>query len=395
MSALLGEHTGSPLQNAGRFGGHYVRQSFSMNTLQHTADKPRRVVVAMSGGVDSSVAAALLKEQGYDVIGMSMQLWDYTGGEKDRYGSCCSLDDIYDARRVADKLDIPFYVVNFEEMFSKEVVDYFVNSYLKGETPNPCLKCNQVLKFEALLRRALELEADSLATGHYARVGYDGDSGRHLLLKGRDVSKDQSYFLFTMTQNQLKRVKFPLGNLTKTDVRSLAKKFGLNVAEKKDSQEICFVEEDYPSFISHRLGKMDVHGEIADTSGNVIGIHNGLYKYTIGQRKGLGVTKGEPLYVLKLDAAKNRLIVGPEENLFRDSLVAKETNWIGTSSPDYPIDVTAMIRYRHRGEDATVVPLPDSRVKVCFKRREKSITPGQAVVFYRGDEVIGGGWIEG
>lgn len=363
--------------------------------LQEMMDKPKRVVIAMSGGVDSSTAAALLKENGYDVIGISMQLWDYTSGEKDRPGSCCSLDDLYDARKVADKLDIPFYVVNFEEAFSKSVVDYFVEGYLKGETPNPCLKCNQVLKFEALLRKALELEADFLATGHYARVSYDEDKRRYLLLKGRDVSKDQSYFLFTMTQNQLQRIKFPLGDLTKTEVRGLAKKFNLNVAEKKDSQEICFVEEDYPSFISQRLGRMDAHGEIMDTSGNVIGMHKGLYKYTIGQRKGLGVTKGEPLYALKLDAERNMIVVGAEENLFRDSLIAKDTNWIGIPSPESPIDVTAMIRYRHKGADATVIPLPDGKIKVCFKTREKSITPGQAVVFYRGDEVIGGGWIEG
>lgn len=349
----------------------------------------------MSGGVDSSTAAALLKENGYDVIGISMQLWDYTSGEKDRPGSCCSLDDLYDARKVTDKLGIPFYVVNFEEAFSKSVVDYFVEGYLKGETPNPCLKCNQVLKFEALLRKALELEADFLATGHYARVSYDEDKRRYLLLRGRDVSKDQSYFLFTMTQNQLQRIKFPLGDLTKAEVRGIAKKFNLNVAEKKDSQEICFVEEDYPSFISQRLGRMDAHGEITDTSGNVIGMHKGLYKYTIGQRKGLGVTKGKPLYALKLDAERNMLVVGAEENLFRDSLIAKDTNWIGIPLPDSPIDVTAMIRYRHKGADATVIPLPDGKVKVCFKKPEKSITPGQAVVFYRGDEVIGGGWIEG
>jgi len=349
----------------------------------------------MSGGVDSSTAAALLKENGYNVIGISMQLWDYTSGEKDRPGSCCSLDDLYDARKVADKLDIPFYVVNFEEAFSKSVVDYFVAGYLKGETPNPCLKCNQVLKFEELLRKALELEADFLATGHYARVRYDEDKSRYLLLRGRDESKDQSYFLFTMTQNQLHRIKFPLGDLTKTEVRSIAKKFNLNVAEKKDSQEICFVEEDYTSFISQKLGRMDEHGEITDTLGNVIGMHTGLYKYTIGQRKGLGVTKGEPLYALKLDAERNMLVVGTEANLFRDSLIAKDINWIGMALHGSPIEVTAMIRYRHKGTDATIIPLPDGKVKVCFKSPEKSITPGQAVVFYRGDEVIGGGWIEG
>ncbi|MBI3754184.1 MAG: tRNA 2-thiouridine(34) synthase MnmA [Deltaproteobacteria bacterium] len=361
----------------------------------HADNKPKRVVVAMSGGVDSSVAAALLKEQGYDVIGISMQLWDYTEGERDRPGSCCSLDDLYDARRVADKLDIPFYVVNFEEAFSKSVVDYFVDGYLKGETPNPCLKCNQVLKFEALLKRAQELEADFLATGHYARVVYDNHRCRYLLLRGRDASKDQSYFLFTMTQKQLARIIFPLGDLTKEEVRKLAKKFCLNVAEKKDSQEICFAPEDYPSFVAKYAGySTDAKGEIVDLNGNILGMHNGLYKYTIGQRKGIGVSRREPLYVLKIDAANNQLVVGHEEGLFSKALVAKETNWIGILSFDAEMEVLAKIRYRHKGAAAVVTPLAGGRVEVRFKRPEKSVTPGQAVVFYKDDEVVGGGWIE-
>lgn len=366
-----------------------------MNTLQRIINKPKRVVVAMSGGVDSSVAAALLKEQGYDVIGISMQLWDYTKGERDSFGSCCSLDDLYDARRVCDKLNIPFYVVNFEEAFSKSVVDYFVEGYLKGETPNPCLKCNQILKFEILLKRALELEADYLATGHYARVAYDDGRGRYLLLKGKDLSKDQSYFLFTMTQKQLSKIIFPLGDLTKTDVRKLAKKFGLNVAEKKDSQEICFAPEDYPSFIIKRAGHgIDAKGEIVDLSGNVLGMHKGLYKYTIGQRKGIGVTGGEPLYVLKIDSETNRLVVGPEQGLFSNGLIAQEANWIGVSFLEAEMEVVAKVRYRHKGVAAKVMPLDDNRVEVHFKKPEKSVTPGQAVVFYKDDEVVGGGWIE-
>ena len=367
----------------------------TINKLQRNIDKPKRVVVAMSGGVDSSTAAALLKEQGYDVIGISMQLWDYTEGEKDRPGSCCSLDDLYDARRVCDKLNVPFYVVNFEETFSKAVVDYFVEGYLKGETPNPCLKCNQVLKFEVLLRKALELEADFLATGHYARVVYDEGKGRYLLLRGKDLSKDQSYFLFTMTQKQLSKIIFPLGDLTKADVRKLANKFGLNVAEKKDSQEICFAPEDYPSFIAkYAVHSADTKGEIVDLNGNILGMHQGLYRYTIGQRRGIGVTRGEPLYVLKIDMQKNQLVVGPEQGLFSNSLIAKETNWIGITCPSAELEALVRIRYRHKGVEAHVAPLDGNRVEVRFKKPEKSVTPGQAVVFYKGDEVLGGGWIE-
>lgn len=366
-----------------------------MDTLHNANNKPKRVVVAMSGGVDSSVAAALLKEQGYDVIGISMQLWDYTEGERDRFGSCCSLDDLYDARRVCDKLDIPFYAVNFEEAFSKSVVDYFVEGYLKGETPNPCLKCNQVLKFETLLKRALELEADYLATGHYARVTYDEERGRYLLLKGKDPAKDQSYFLFTMNQRQLSKIIFPIGDLAKTDVRKLAKRFGLNVAGKKDSQEICFAPEDYPSFIIKRAGNAArANGEIVDLNGNVLGMHKGLYKYTIGQRKGIGVTIGEPLYVLKIDSETNRLVVGTEEGLFSKNLIAKEANWVGISYLDREMEVIAKIRYRHKGAEAKVAPLDGNKVEVRFKTPEKSVTPGQAVIFYKGDEVLGGGWIE-
>lgn len=366
-----------------------------MNTLTYPNNKPKRVVVAMSGGVDSSTAAALLKKQGYDVIGMSMQLFDRTEGEKDNSGTCCSMDDLYDARRVADKLNIPFYVVNFKEAFSKSVIDYFVEGYLNGETPNPCLKCNQILKFETLLNKALELEADILATGHYARVVYDENRRRHLLLRGKDISKDQSYFLFTMTQKQLSKVIFPIGDLRKGDVRKLAKGFGLNVADKRDSQEICFTSKDYSSFISQHIGQQaGAKGEIVDKNGAVLGIHNGLYRYTIGQKKGIGINKGEPLYVLKIDVKKNQLVVGPEDGLFSRGFIAKETNWIGIPSLNSEIEVIAKIRYRHKGVEAKVLPLGNNRTEVCFKTLEKSVTPGQAVVFYRDEEILGGGWIE-
>lgn len=359
----------------------------------HNPQATTRVVVAMSGGVDSSTAAGLLKERGYDVIGVSMHLWDYTDGERDRFGSCCTLEDIYDARGVAYALGIPHYVLNMEDVFTKEVVDYFVDTYLKGETPNPCLKCNQVLKFDVLLRKAMALGADYLATGHYARVEYDGERDRYLLLKGRDEKKDQSYFLFTLTQRQLSRVIFPLGDLTKADVRAMAKRLGLKVAEKGESQEICFVEADYPTFISRRIS-MDMEGEIVDGGGNIIGRHNGLFRYTIGQRKGLGVAKGEPLYVLEIDRANNRLIVGPEARLFSKGLIARDVNWIGVSSLSSPMEVETKVRYRHHPAGSIITPIRDNMVEVLFKEPQRAITPGQAVVFYRGDEVLGGGWIE-
>jgi tRNA-uridine 2-sulfurtransferase len=354
-------------------------------------NKPR-VVVAMSGGVDSSVAAGLLKEEGYDVVGVSMQLWDYSDGERFKPGSCCSLDDIQDARGVADKLGIPFYVLNFEDVFYKEVVDYFLKEYLEGKTPNPCLKCNQVVKFELLLEKAIELEAQYLSTGHYARILYDDEKGRYRLLKGLDKDKDQSYFLFTMTQAQLSKTLFPLGGMEKEEVRAHAKRFGLRVAEKNESQEICFVTDGaYPEFISKR--KDVVSGEIIDRNGNVLGTHNGIVNYTIGQRKGLGIGGGRPLYVLEIDKELNRIIVGEADDLFSDRLTADDVNWI-CEHPVYDEPLQVKIRYRHCGVESKVIELEDGRVEVRFHKPEKAVTPGQAVVFYRNDELIGGGWIE-
>jgi len=353
-----------------------------------------RIVVAMSGGVDSSTAAALLKEQGYDVIGISMKLWDYPD-DINRFGGCCTLDDINDARKVADKLDIPFYVVNMEDVFSKEVVDYFVSAYLKGETPNPCLKCNQILKFETLLKKAVELEADYLATGHYARIVYNDLSKRYKLLKGVDKDKDQSYFLFTMTQEQMSKIMFPLGSLAKSDVRVHARRFGLKIAEKKESQDICFVSgSQYHDFIAKMTGVYENSGDIVDRDGNLLGKHSGLYKYTIGQRKGIGIAAGKPQYVVDIDAKNNRLVVGSRYDAFSDGLIARDINWISMVSPELQMDVESKIRYRHKGVKSVVKPIGEGRAEVEFFSPECAVTPGQAVVFYKGEEVTGGGWIE-
>ncbi len=357
------------------------------------------MVVAMSGGVDSSVAAAILKEDGYDVIGVSMQLWDYSSTEDANgatEGSCCSMEDLDDARRVADRLKIPFYVMNMEEAFTTEVVDYFVSSYLKGETPNPCTKCNQELKFKTLLRKARELDAKFLATGHYARIikPMEKGSSSYRLLKGIDPNKDQSYFLFTMNQEELSGVLFPLGELTKDKVRVKARELGLRTAEKKESQEICFITDGhYADFVS-TSSQIKTDGEITDEAGTVLGTHSGLFRYTIGQRKGMNITTGSgPHYVLSMDMPNNRLIVGPKEKLLANGLVASDVNWIAEAPKDGE-KLTASIRYRHAGVECEIYTKPLSKVEARFTAPEAAVTPGQAVVFYSGDEVIGGAWIE-
>jgi tRNA-specific 2-thiouridylase len=361
--------------------------------------KKERVVVAMSGGVDSSVAAAILKEDGYEVIGVSMQLWDYSSREDKggaTEGSCCSTEDLEDARRVADKIGIPFYVLNMQDAFSSEVVDYFVASYLKGETPNPCTKCNQELKFKTLLRKARELDAKYLATGHYARIKAPAkeDDDPYRLFKGIDPNKDQSYFLFTMNQDELSSVLFPLGALTKEEVRIKARELGLRTAEKKESQEICFITDGkYGDFISKSTG-MAKDGEIEDQSGTVLGKHFGLFRYTVGQRKGLNITAGTgPHYVLSIDTDENRLIVGPKEELFSNGLTAGNVNWIAEVPKDGE-KLTASIRYRHTGVECRLYEISPSRIEARFLNPESAVTPGQAVVFYKGDEVVGGAWIE-
>ena len=348
----------------------------------------------MSGGVDSSVAAALLAEAGHDVIGLSMQLYDQSGGEAG-YGSCCSLDDLHDAGRVARRLGIPHYIVNFEREFQRTVVSNFVGEYVAGRTPIPCAHCNSDLKFATLLDRSMAYGAELVATGHYARIGIDPETGRHVLSRGLDASKDQSYFLFSLTQQQLSRASFPVGHLSKDEVRDIARRLGLSVAEKPDSQEICFVPDgDYAAFIEKKTGDLDGGGAIVNQSGAVLGRHPGIHRFTVGQRKGLGIAAAEPLYVLELRPTEKTVVVGRRAELERASLTASQVNWIAGAPPVAPLRVTAQIRHRHQPATATVRAIDHSRASVEFDNPVIAITPGQAVVFYMDDLVIGGGWIE-
>jgi tRNA-specific 2-thiouridylase len=354
----------------------------------------KRVVVAMSGGVDSSVAAALLKEQGCEVIGMTMQIWDYsnfTAEHGESFGSCCSLDDVYDARRVAESLDIPFYVVNFEKQFAREVIDRFCDDYFKGLTPNPCVICNQILKFEILLRRARELQADYLVTGHYARLVQE--NGLFSLRKGLDRNKDQTYFLFTLTQEQMRYVRFPLGGMTKDEVREHAVRLGLKVAEKPESQDICFVPDgDYVRFLEEQRGSGTMNGDIVHVDGQVLGKHQGTYRYTIGQRRGLGLSWPQPLYVVGIDAENRKVIVGEKQHLAVSQCHVNGVNWL-IDPPMKPLEAACRIRYRHQEVPSLITPLDDGSVEVIFREPQAGVTPGQAAVFYDGDRVLGGGWI--
>ena len=352
-----------------------------------------RIVVAMSGGVDSSVAAALLARDGHDVIGLSMQLYDQQQGEI-RFGSCCTLDDLYDARRVARSIGIPHYIVNFERRFEDHVVSDFVREYAAGRTPIPCVHCNGDLKFASLVERAEGFDAEAVATGHYARVEQDPVSGQYRLLRGADAAKDQSYFLFTLSQAQLARARFPVGALDKPAVREEARRLGLSVADKHDSQEICFVAAgEHADFVERRAGSVPA-GVIRDRDGRVLGRHQGVHHFTIGQRKGLGVSSTIPLYVVDIDAGNAAVTVGPREALERLTLTASRVNWMSGDTPAAPLRAHARIRYRHRDALATITPFDGDRARVTFDAPQSAITPGQAVVFYDGDEVLGGGWID-
>jgi tRNA-uridine 2-sulfurtransferase len=353
-----------------------------------------RIVVAMSGGVDSSVAAALLAEQGHDVIGLSMQLYDQRGSET--FGSCCSLDDLYDARRVAEAIGIPHYILNFERQFQETVISNFVREYASGRTPLPCAHCNSDLKFATLLDRARGLGADRVATGHYARVERGGD--RWLLRRSADPDKDQSYFLFSLTQDQLACASFPVGSLTKVEVRAQARRLGLRVADKPDSQEICFVPDgDYASFVARKEPAVTRGGTIVDTGGQVLATHAGVHRFTVGQRKGLGVSGpvgGGPLYVLKIEAESGQVTVGSRAALDQTALTASNVNWVSVDSPSGWLTVAAQIRHRHRAAAGRVRALEGGRAEFVFDSPQPAITPGQAVVFYDGDVVTGGGWID-
>ncbi len=375
-----------------------------LRTIKHMPSQ-RTIAVAMSGGVDSSTVAAMLRADGHNVVGLTMQLWNQRrlagreGMPEQVTGRCCSLDDVYDARRVAQHLGIPYYVVNHEERFERDVVRPFVAEYLSGRTPIPCSLCNNHLKFDQLHVVARQIGADAVATGHYAWVEYDDARERWLLRRPADRSKDQTYFLFGLTQEQLSRTLFPLGGMTKPEVREMAREHGLALAEKPDSQEICFVPGgDYKRFIDAYLAESgealpDTAGELVTTSGEVIGEHSGIHNFTVGQRKGLGVATGSPLYVIQINGAENKVVVGGDQQLYSQTLYATRINLISVADLHAPMRVAVKIRHRHEPAAAMIEKTGSDEILVTFDQPQRAITPGQAAVFYDGDIVVGGGWI--
>lgn len=368
-----------------------------------------KIAVAMSGGVDSSSAAALLKSQGHELVGFTMQLWNQRRNVNvDENGDplpsrCCSLDDVYDARRVAQNLEIPYYVLNLERDFENAVVEPFIQSYLSGETPIPCVACNSRLKFASLDNLAQSLDCEKVATGHYARVKFDEKANRYRLFRGANHWKDQSYFLWELTQAQLSRAMFPLGEMEKSEVREIARTSGLDTADKPESQEICFVPDgDYSAFIDRYLtadereNEIPESGEIVNAKGEVLGNHTGIHRYTIGQRRGLGISNEKPLYVVQIERARNQIVVGEVKQLEQLEFTAKGVNWIAFDEPKQSIRALVKVRYRHEPMAATIQALPESCAKVVFDEPQRAITPGQTTIFYdieTGEEVIGGGWI--
>jgi len=350
----------------------------------------------MSGGVDSSVAAVLLKQAGHEVIGATMQLQPLSDDNNNgnvRKGSP-GLDAITDARKVAEKLDIPHHVIDLRDVFARTIIADFCEEYRLGRTPNPCVRCNQLIKFGVLREKARELGADLLATGHYARIESDASTGKRLLKKGKDPLKDQSYFLCRLTQEQLSHTLFPLSNLTKTEVRQIARELELPVAARPESQEICFIPgDDYAAFLQSYAPAATLPGPVLDTEGNVLGQHRGIMFYTVGQRKGLGIAAPAPLYVTAIEPASNAVIVGTKAQTYSNELIADSLNWLSGSTPDFPLNVKARVRYRHAEAEAIVTPLDKTHIYVKFSAPQMAVTPGQAVVFYDGDTVIGGGTI--